>query len=167
MASAIGAVVVVTSSSQKKIDLACEVGALGGVSYKDPLWPYKAMQLLPKDRQVQHPELRIPSTQMQTLSCQDGFDLVVDGAGGLGFGSIHVLCSKKARVVFFGGTAGNWPNLNPKPLFMKEIELIGTGMGVKLNQVLEFFEVHQLKPLVSDCFAMSKVCSYIYMTISC
>ena len=52
MALAAKAKVVVTSSSQKKIDAAKAMGALGGISYKEPDWPYQAMKLLPKGEQV-------------------------------------------------------------------------------------------------------------------
>ena len=54
IALAIKAKVVVTSSSQEKIDAAKAMGALGGVSYKKHAhdWPYKAMELLPEGEQV-------------------------------------------------------------------------------------------------------------------
>ena len=52
IALAAKAKVVVTSSSQQKIDNAKAMGALGGVSYKEPYWPYMAMKLLPQGENV-------------------------------------------------------------------------------------------------------------------
>ena len=52
MALAAKAKVVVTSSSQRKIDAAKAMGTLGGISYKDPDWSYQAMKLLPEGEQV-------------------------------------------------------------------------------------------------------------------
>ena len=60
IALAAKAQVVVTSSSQQKIDAAKEMGALGGISYKQPDWPYAAMKLLPEGKRVrEHLKLSI------------------------------------------------------------------------------------------------------------
>lgn len=62
IAVARGANVYVTSSSAAKIERAVELGARGGVSYKEPGWEKKLLGILPKDKKF--------------------FDAVIDGAGG-------------------------------------------------------------------------------------
>lgn len=57
-----GAHVFVTSSSQEKIQKAVELGAAGGVSYKEDGWEKKLLGMLPSGKK--------------------NFDAVVDGAGG-------------------------------------------------------------------------------------
>ena len=57
-----GALVFVTSSSQEKIQKAVELGAAGGVSYKEEGWEKKLVAMLPAGKKT--------------------FDAVIDGAGG-------------------------------------------------------------------------------------
>jgi NADPH:quinone reductase-like Zn-dependent oxidoreductase len=61
-ANANGANVYVTSGSEEKIQKAKELGAVGGVNYKDKDWGKKLKTMLPKDRPY--------------------LDAVIDGAGG-------------------------------------------------------------------------------------
>lgn len=132
IALAAKAQVVVTSSSQQKIDAAKEMGALGGVSYKQPNWPYAAMKLLPEGK-------------------RDGFDIVIDGVGGVGFSGVQIACARNARIVSYGGTAGHWPNLNPAYFFMKEISILHTMMSSKpsaLQACVDFFVQHKLHPIL-------------------
>lgn len=57
-----GANVYVTSGSQEKIEKAKQMGAKGGVSYKEEGWEKTLLKALPKDRPL--------------------FDAIIDGAGG-------------------------------------------------------------------------------------
>jgi NADPH:quinone reductase-like Zn-dependent oxidoreductase len=61
-ATATGAKVYVTSGSEEKLQKAKELGAVGGVNYKDKNWGKNLKSLLPKDRPY--------------------LDAVIDGAGG-------------------------------------------------------------------------------------
>ena len=61
-ATAAGANVFVTSGSEEKIAGAKELGAVGGVSYKDKDWERKLVAMLPEERKV--------------------VDAIIDGAGG-------------------------------------------------------------------------------------
>ena len=81
-AIALGANVFVTSGSEEKINKAIEIGAKGGVDYKDP----DAMKKLGKS--------------------VGGFDVVIDSAGGAGFELLLRMCRKGANVAIYGGTAG-------------------------------------------------------------
>ena len=57
-----GCNVYVTSGSQEKIEKAKQLGAVGGVNYKEKTWEKKLVELLPKDRKW--------------------IDAIIDGAGG-------------------------------------------------------------------------------------
>ena len=57
-----GAHVYVTSSSQEKIQKANELGAAGGVNYKEAGWDKKLLGMLPSGKK--------------------NFDAIIDGAGG-------------------------------------------------------------------------------------
>ena len=82
---------------------------------------------------------------------QDGFDIVIDGVGGVGFSGVQIACARNARIVSYGGTAGNWPNLNPAYFFMKEISILHTMMSQKesaLQDCVDFFVKHKLHPIL-------------------
>lgn len=77
-----GANVFVTSSKQDKIDRAKELGAKGGVNYKEEDWPKKLAALLPKDRPT--------------------LDAVIDSAGGNVTTQLLRVLKHGARVAVYG-----------------------------------------------------------------
>lgn len=77
-----GANVYVTSSKQDKIDRAKELGAKGGVNYKEEDWPKKLAGLLPKDRPT--------------------LDAVIDSAGGNVTTQLLRVLKHGARVAVYG-----------------------------------------------------------------
>ena len=86
-ALAAGAKVHVTSGSTDKLRRAAELGAAGGIEYTRPDWA-------------------------EALQVQAGlFDCVIDSAGGPGFPKLCDLTRSGGRLVFFGATAGNPPEL--------------------------------------------------------
>ena len=62
LAVASGAKVYVTSGNEEKLAKARQLGAAGGINYKDPEWPQKLAEMLPADKQY--------------------LDSVIDSAGG-------------------------------------------------------------------------------------
>jgi len=134
-ALAAGADVVVTSSSQAKIDAAVAMGATGGVNYREESWAKAAKKM-----------------------CGGGFDLVIDSAGGDGFGDVLHALANGGRVVFYGGTAGSWPKINPALLFFKQARVEGSTMGSPsdFRAMLDFVEEHQIVPVVSDTFSLEQ-----------
>ena len=76
-ALAMGAKVFVTSSSPQKIEHAKRLGATGGVLYTDEDW----------------------SKQLQRMNPR-GFDVVIDSAGGEGFGALIRLLGMGGRLAF-------------------------------------------------------------------
>ena len=83
--------------------------------------------------------------------------MIVDSAGGDGFGALVDLCRPGARVVFFGATRGNPDVLPMTKIFWKQLSLLGTTMGSPADwgAMVAFVEQHLIKPIVSDKFALS------------
>ena len=132
-AVAAGAEVWVTSSSDEKIERAVSLGAKGGFNYCDERWAKAARGSV------------------------DGFDVIVDSAGGEGFNGLIDLCHPGARVVFFGATRGDPEVLPMRKVFWKQISLLGTTMGSPADwcAMIAFVEQHQIRPIVSDTFALN------------
>ncbi len=130
-AKAVGAEVWVNSSSDEKIARAIALGATGGANYKTPDWN-------------------------KQLEAAGGFDIVIDGAGGEGFGTTLKLCKSGARVVSYGGTIGVVPNFSPQILFWKQLEVLGSTMGTaeEFAAMLDFVATHQIHSVVDQVFAL-------------
>lgn len=130
-AKAAGAEVWVTSSSNEKIERAAALGAAGGANYSTADW----------------------GKQLETAG---GFDIVIDSAGGEGFGTLLKLCKSGARVVSYGGTIGLVPNFSPQILFWKQLEILGTTMGTdeEFGQMLNFVAQHQIHSIVDQVFSL-------------
>ncbi|SKB50075.1 NADPH:quinone reductase [Parapedobacter luteus] len=123
-----GADAYVTSSKVSKIERAMALGAKGGVRYTDDGWSETLKEKV------------------------GGFDVIVDSALGDGFAHYLDLANPGGRIVFFGGTAGNIPELNGRQIFWKQLSLLGTTMGspTDFRNMLEFVEHHQIKPVIDS-----------------
>ncbi|OKS89397.1 zinc-binding dehydrogenase [Mucilaginibacter polytrichastri] len=132
-AVAAGCKVFVTSGSGEKIERARHLGASAGVNYKAQDWAEELKHMA------------------------GGFDIVIDSALGSDFNKVIDLCNPGARVVFFGGTAGNIPELNARPLFWKQIQLLGTTMGTdeEFAAMLKFVTDHHIVPVVDEVFTLA------------
>jgi zinc-binding alcohol dehydrogenase/oxidoreductase len=135
MAVAAGCRVFVTSGSAWKREKALEMGASGAFDYKDP-------DLLKK-------------MQNQT----DGFDIVIDSAGGSGFNTLLRACRPGARVSIYGGTEGDIPAVNPQLLFWKQLTIMGSTMGSDqdFTDMLKFVNQYSIRPVIDRIFSMTRV----------
>ena len=135
MAVAAGAEVWVTSGAEEKIEKAVALGAKGGISYKTEKWP-------------------------ASLSKQagGGFDVLVDSAGGPGFGDLLDAAAPGGRIVFYGATNGDVPDLAARKVFWKQLSLLGSTMGTEqdFTAMVRFFEQHQLVPVVDQTFPLAE-----------
>ena len=125
-----GAEVYVTSGSEEKINKAIEMGAKAGVNYKDKDW---------------HEQLK---------SKAGSFDIIIDSSLGDGFARFVELASPGARIVFYGGTAGNIPALNGRSVFWKQITILGTTCGSPKDfaDMLSFVEQHRIHPVIDAVY---------------
>ncbi|POW08601.1 hypothetical protein PSHT_09481 [Puccinia striiformis] len=122
---AIGANVWVTSSSEQKINLACELGAKAGVNYKEDDWPKRLSSLLPTETPF--------------------LDVVIDSGGS----DIAQKCCKILRpggiIVNFGCTSGR-PLSFTMAEVLKNLELRGCTMGSlkEFKEMVEFVDKHHI-----------------------
>ncbi|KAF2154374.1 NAD(P)-binding protein [Myriangium duriaei CBS 260.36] len=129
-AAAAGANVYVTSGSEEKLKKAKELGAKGGVSYKEKGWEKKLLALLPKERPL--------------------VDAIIDGAGGDVMDKAQRVLKAGGVVVSYGMTVG------PKMPFqmgavLKNIELRGSTMGSRKEfaDMVRFVTEKKVVPVVS------------------
>ncbi|HVS50965.1 MAG TPA: zinc-binding dehydrogenase [Opitutaceae bacterium] len=129
-----GAETWVTSSSAEKISRAVKLGAKGGFDYREENWAGRAAK----------------TTGL--------FDVIVDSAGGAGFGPLVELAAPGGRIVFFGATRGDAPALALRKIFWRQISLLGSTMGspADWSAMVDVVERSKLRPVVSDVFPLAQ-----------
>lgn len=129
-----GAEVYVTSSQASKIDAAMQRGAAGGANYRSEGW------------------------QETLKATAGGFDVIIDSALGNQFAHFPDLANPGGRIVFFGGTAGNIPELDGRKIFWKQLTIAGTTMGSAADfaNMLNFVNTHQAKPIIDSVHALEE-----------
>jgi zinc-binding alcohol dehydrogenase/oxidoreductase len=133
-AVAAGCQVFVTSGSGEKLERARQLGASAGVNYKAQDWAEQLLQL------------------------SGGFDVIIDSALGDGFAKLPDLCRPGGRIVIFGGTAGNIPQLNGRKIFWRQLQILGTMMGNEddFKGMLQLVNEHKIIPVIDEVFPLSK-----------
>ncbi|KAK3324708.1 hypothetical protein B0T19DRAFT_236983 [Cercophora scortea] len=129
-AVAMGVNVFVTSGDTAKISKAKEMGAVGGVVYRDADWDKQLKTLLPSDRPF--------------------LDAVIDGAGGDIVSRTVKLLKSGGVIVVYGMTVG--PKMDWSMLaVLKNIELKGSTMGSRREfiDMVEFVREKGIRPVVS------------------
>lgn len=134
-AVASGADVYVTSGSESKISKAIELGAKGGVNYKDNNW----------------------SSDLEKMA--GGFDVIVDSAAGEDFEKLTELANSGGRIALFGRTAGNITSLNPKTIFWKQLSIHGTtmGNGHEFKKMIELVSSKSIKPVIDSVYSANNI----------
>jgi len=134
LAVATGCQVFVTSGSGDKLERARQLGAAAGVNYKAQDWAEQLAQLA------------------------GGFDVIIDSALGDGFAKLVDLCKPGGRIVIFGGTAGNIPEINGRKFFYRQIQMLGTMMGTldDFKGMLELVNEHKIVPVIDEVFPLSE-----------
>ncbi len=102
LAAQAGARVLVTSSSEEKIERARELGAEGGVLYTEGDWAAAVREQVP-----------------------DGVDLVVDSVGATWPDALRSL-RRGGRLVVFGGTGGPTVELDVRFVYLNYLSILGT-----------------------------------------
>ncbi len=133
-AVAAGALPFVTSSSPEKLARAQQLGARAGALYNRDGWE-------------------------KELGAQHGpFDVIVDSAGGPGFGDLIDLCAPGGRIVFFGATRGNPPELPSRKIFWRQISVLGTTMGSPADfaAMIDLVARKAIHPVISEVFPFDR-----------
>lgn len=133
-AVAAGAEVWVTSSSDEKIAKARALGAKGGFNYRNPGWVTEAKEA-------------------------GTFEVIFDSAGGDGFEQLVDLTSPGARLVFFGATRGNPPQMPLRKIYWRQLSLLGSTMGSPRDwtALLAFVAQHRFRPVISAVYSLAHV----------
>lgn len=129
-AVAFGCNAYVTSSDEAKIEKARQLGAKGGVLYKEQSWDRQLLDMLPDNRQF--------------------LDAIIDGAGG-------DIVSKAARLLKPGGVIVQYGmTVSPKMDWLMQavlcnIELKGTTMGSRqeFREMMAFVKEKKIRPVIS------------------
>ena len=133
LAVAAGATVIVTSSSQAKIDKALAMGAEAGFLYTSEGYA------------------------SQINAEFDPVHLIVDGAGGDGYGELIDMVCPGGRIVNYGATAGMPGRLDLRKVFWKQLHLVGSTMGSPddFAAMLNMVGKHEIRLIVDEVFALS------------
>ena len=136
-AIASGANVYVTSGEASKIEKCLELGAKAGFNYKDDGW------------------------QKEALKACDGFDLVIDSAGGDQVNDFIKLMKPAGRIVFYGATNGLPSKIDLYRIFWNQITLQGSTMGndSEFEEMLELVSRHQIHPITDSIRPLEDVVS--------
>ena len=128
IASALGAEVTVTSSSDHKIARSIELGAAHGVRYTDPGWPAQVGEV----------------------------DLVVDSAGAPAWPGALDCLRRGGTLVSFGRTGGVSTELEIPRLFYGQWNLLGTTMGSprEFDQLLAHVRQARWRPVVDSVYPL-------------
>ncbi len=131
-ASALGARVFVTSSSDDKIARAKQLGAAGGVNYTNKNWVNELHRMT------------------------GGADLCVDSIGGDQFQALVSIAKPGSRIVSFGATRGTVPNLGMTEAIVKQLDIRGTYMGSpeEFEQMLELIKKYKIHPAIDEKFML-------------
>ncbi|MCX2740071.1 zinc-binding dehydrogenase [Pontibacter anaerobius] len=133
-ALAAGAEVWVTSGSEEKIGLAQDLGAAGGINYKEEDWGKKL--------------------KAQT----GGFDVLIDSAAGEGFVQLVKLAKPGGRIGMYGGTTGMIGQINPAELFWKQLSIYGSTMGTAQDfaDMVKLVEEKEIRPVVDIVYPLEE-----------
>jgi zinc-binding alcohol dehydrogenase/oxidoreductase len=134
LALAVGARVLVTSSSDAKLEEARKMGAAGGANYRTQDWGSEILRL-----------------------CEGrGLQVVIDSTGGETFEKALDLVSPGGRVVTYGATTGPAKQLEIRRIFWKQLNVLGSTMGTaqEFEAALKFYEANRLRPVVDQIFPL-------------
>jgi zinc-binding alcohol dehydrogenase/oxidoreductase len=134
---AAGAEVWVTSGEDDKLAraLALPIGLRGGANYKAENW-------------------------VKDLTQRAGglFDVIIDSAAGPTMEGLLDAATPGGRIVFYGATLGNVPQLTARKVFWKQLSLLGTSMGslADFDAMLALVNEHKIVPIVDKHFPLAE-----------
>lgn len=134
LAEALGARVIVTSTSDAKLAQAIELGAEVGVNVRSDDWVKQVQSYGP-------------------------IDCIIDSVGGETINDLTTIIRPGGRIVVYGATLGHVPTFNMSKIFWKQIRLIGTTMGSasEFEDMIQVVSTSQLKPVVDSVFPLEEV----------
>jgi NADPH:quinone reductase-like Zn-dependent oxidoreductase len=130
----VAARIIVTSSSDAKLERAVALGADHGINYKE----------------------EDVGKAVRKLTGKRGVDLVVDSAGGPTLDASLRSLRPGGRVVISGATAGASAEINVRRLFWSQLSIIGSTMGSvrDVSDMLRTVAGAKLRPLIDRAFPL-------------
>ena len=134
VAKQMGAHVIVTSSSDEKLDLAKNWGADHGINYRRSDF----------------------AKETRALTGKRGVDVVVDCVGGEGWVKSLAALAKGGRLVTCGATAGTNPPTDIRRIFWNHLKIFGSTLGSReeFRQLLGFMQACGVRPIVDQVFPL-------------
>lgn len=138
LAKAMGARVIVTSSSDEKLASARALGADDGINY------------------TAHPEWQV---EVRRLTGGVGADLVIETVGGDNIAR-SIAAVRQGGIVFaIGFLAGSDVRLDLLPLIGSGVRIIGsnTGSVAELREAMAVIATHRIQPVIAKTFSVSEI----------
>ena len=136
VAKQVGAHVIVTSSSDEKLDLAKNWGADHGINYRTSDF----------------------AKETRALTAKRGVDVVVDSVGGEGWAKSLAALAKGGRLATCGATAGASSQTDIRRIFWNHLSIFGSTFGSReeFRQVLNFLRSSQIRPIIDQLFPLKE-----------
>ena len=134
LAASIGAHVIVTSSTDEKLERAKSLGAEHGINYR-------------KTDFVQ---------EVRRITGKRGADVVVDCVGGDSWVKSLASLAKGGRLVTCGATAGAHPATDIQRIFWNHLKIFGSTLGdrAEFKEVLNFMAASRTRPVIDRVFPL-------------
>jgi NADPH:quinone reductase-like Zn-dependent oxidoreductase len=134
LAVAVGARIIVTSSSEVKLARAIEHGAAYGLNYCNPEF----------------------AKEVRRLTGKRGVDVVIDCSGGENWPKCLATLARGGRLATCGADAGTSPKTDLRRIFWNHIKIFGTTAGsrAEFRRSLDFVEVSRRKPVIDQVFPL-------------
>ena len=134
LAAHMGTHIIVTSSSDEKLEKAKTLGSEHGINYKNADF----------------------AKEVRRLTGKRGVDVVVDCVGGDGWIKSLASLAKGGRLVTCGATAGANPPTDLRRIFWNNLKIFGSTLGdrAEFREVLNFMEASRTKPVVDQVFPL-------------
>jgi len=135
IATALGAHVYITTSSEVKLAQCRELGALDGVDWRDPAWPHRIRALT-----------------------GGGADLALDSAGGDQWAPILRAIRPGGTLVNFGDTAGDLSTIPVAAVYWEQRSIHGSTMGSprEFAELLEHVARDPWRPVIDSTFPLAR-----------
>lgn len=139
LAKALWAKVIVTSSSDDKLEKALKLGADNSINYK----------------------IEDVVKEVKKITNSLGVDIVFDTAGASAFPLDFECLRKGGRIALCGVTTGANAEINLRKLYWDQLSIFGSTMGSRNDfaQMLKFVNKNKLKPVVDSVWPLEKIIS--------
>ena len=134
LATALGAKVIVTSSSDANLDAVKKLGAVSGVNYRTfPRWEEEVLK----------------------LTGGKGVDLLLDVAGGEGLNQSILATKAAGKIAQIGFLTGQTTTLSLMPLIFRQTTIRGIAVAPRssFDRMNEFLNEHAIRPVIDQTYS--------------